>query len=65
MSDDVNKDIQKAIKDAKMTGDKGKNDNEVIIPPPKTLKHGLDLNGGVFISSPKTVIAEVDTEHDK
>lgn len=65
MSDDVNKDIQKAIQDAKLSDGKSKQDNGVNIPPPRTLQHGLDKGDGVVISNPRTLIAEVNGKNEE
>lgn len=65
MSDDVNKDIQKAIQDAKAPKGKGKKDTSVKIPAPRTLQHGLDKSEGVVLSSPRTLIAEVNSDNEE
>lgn len=51
MSDDVNKDIQKAIQDAKNNGNGNSPIKSVSIPAPKMLKHSLDQEG-IVIPSP-------------
>lgn len=51
MSDDVNKDIQKAIQDAKGNGSNSSPNSHVSIPSPNILKHSLDQDG-VVIPSP-------------
>lgn len=51
MSDDVKKDILKAIQDAKNTGADSSKSSSVLIPAPNVLKHGLDQDG-VVISAP-------------
>lgn len=40
MSDDVNKDIQKAIEDSQGSGNEPT--GGVVIPPPNIVKHGLN-----------------------
>ena len=47
MSDDVNKDIQKAIQGAKGNDDSSPK-SSVSIPSPNILKHGLDQDGVVI-----------------
>ena len=48
MSDDVNKDIQKAIQDAKGNISEGAPKNNVSIPLPNVLKHGLEQSDVVI-----------------
>ena len=63
MSDDVNKDIERAIQASKPNGGQN-NTNSVDIPPPRTLQHGLNHDGGIVLSSPKTLIAEIRNDDD-
>ena len=64
MSDDVNKDIDRAIQAAKANSGDSNTKSEVVIPPPRTLQHGLNQDGGVVLSSPQTLIAEVRKDED-
>lgn len=51
MSDDVNKDIKKAVQDAKNIKSSNTPSSPVKIPSPITLKHSIDEKG-VIIPSP-------------
>lgn len=51
MSDDVNKDIQKATQDSQETDSSG----GVTIPPPIIVKHGLDIKN---VDSPEWAYRE-------
>ena len=63
MSDDVNKDIERAVQASKPNSGQN-NTNNVVIPPPRTLQHGLNQAGGVTLSNPKTCIAEIQNGED-